>query len=270
MNILETICAHKRLEVAKQKEEMPMDYLSDFLDLTGHQPISFKEALQKSDSGIIAEFKRKSPSKGWINSGAVAKEVVKGYAEAGATAVSILTDMEFFGGRFFDFKKARKAVDNLPFLRKDFIVDEYQIYQSKVLGADVILLIAACLTKDEVRHFAQIAHDLKMEVLLEIHSEAELAYIQPDINVVGINNRDLKTFDTQIQHTIELAHKIPDGFVKISESGISSAETVVRLRKEGFKGFLMGEYFMKTDNPAETLRAFILSLRRKPQSQEKH
>ena len=261
MNLLEQICAHKRVEVAKQKEEMPFDYLNGFFELTGHQSISFKKSLQNSPTGIIAEFKRKSPSKGWIHPHAVAKEVVKGYADAGATAVSILTDTEFFGGRFFDFKKARKAVDTIPFLRKDFIVDEYQIYQSKVLGADVILLIAACLSQDEVRHFTQIAHDLNLEVLLEIHDESELDYIQPEIDVVGINNRNLKTFVTDIQRTIDLSHQIPNEYVKISESGLSQPETLIELRKAGFKGFLMGENFMKTDNPALALQQFIEKLK---------
>jgi indole-3-glycerol phosphate synthase len=260
LNICETICTYTRREVAQQKQEMPFDYLKDFLDLTGHQTISFKEALRHSKTGVIAEFKRKSPSKGWINLDAVAKEVVKGYAEAGAAAVSILTDTEFFGGRFFDFKKARKVVDTIPFLRKDFIVDEYQIYQSKVLGADVILLIAACLSKEETLRFTAVAHELGLEVLLEIHNEAELEYITPDIDVVGINNRDLKTFQTDIQRTIDLAGRIPERFVKISESGLSKPETVLQLRQAGFQGFLMGENFMKTGNPALALREFIAQL----------
>ncbi|MDR1683193.1 MAG: indole-3-glycerol phosphate synthase TrpC [Candidatus Symbiothrix sp.] len=260
MNILQQICARKRIEVEQQKQEMPFEYLKDYLNLTAHQTISFKSALCNSQTGIIAEFKRKSPSKGWINLDAVAKTVVKAYAEAGAAAVSILTDAEFFGGRFFDFKKARKVVDYIPFLRKDFIVDEYQIYQSKVLGADVILLIAACLTQDEVKRFTTIAHQLDLEVLLEIHNESELAYIQSDIDVVGINNRDLKTFQTDIQRTIDLANHIPSEYVKISESGLSKPETVLQLRQCGFQGFLMGENFMKTDHPALALKQFISAL----------
>jgi indole-3-glycerol phosphate synthase len=260
MNILEKICAYKRNEVEVQKKEMPLEYMKDFLELTGHQTISFKQALLDSPSGIIAEFKRKSPSKGWIHPNAVAKTVVQGYAKAGATAISILTDTEFFGGRFFDFKKARKAVDHIPFLRKDFIVDDYQIYQSKTLGADVILLIAACLTQEEVRRFTLVAHDLGLEVLLEIHDESELAYIHSDVDVVGINNRDLKTFSTNIQRTIDLSNKIPKDYVKISESGLSKPETVLELRRAGFSGFLMGENFMKTADPAASLREFILSL----------
>jgi indole-3-glycerol phosphate synthase len=257
MNILEKICDNKRLEVVRQKEEMPLAYLKDFLDVTGHQTVSFKKALANSTSGIIAEFKRRSPSKGWIHPDADVKTIVSGYEQAGATAISVLTDELFFGGSFRDFKKARKLITRIPLLRKDFIVDEYQLYQSKVLGADVILLIAACLTPEEVSRFAGIAHDLNLEVLLEIHNEAELAHIQSNIDVVGINNRDLKTFVTDIQHTIDLANKIPEAYVKISESGLSNPETVIQLRKAGFKGFLMGEIFMKTDNPAQTLKEYV-------------
>jgi indole-3-glycerol phosphate synthase len=257
MNILEKICNNKRLEVIRQKEEMPLAYLKDFLDITGHQTVSFKQALKNSDSGIIAEFKRRSPSKGWIHPDADVKTIVSGYEQSGATAISVLTDELFFGGSFRDFKKARKVITHIPLLRKDFMVDEYQIYQSKVLGADVILLIAACLTPEEVDRFAGIAHELNLEVLLEIHNEAELTYIQPAIDVVGINNRDLKTFVTDIQHTIDLANKIPEEYVKISESGLSNPETVIQLRKAGFKGFLMGEIFMKTENPAQALKEYV-------------
>ena len=260
MDILETICINKRLEVAHQKEALPLSHLENLLEEFFCSKISFRQSLLDSDSGIISEFKRKSPSKGWIHPDAEIESIVQGYENSGAAAISCLTDEKFFGGSFEDFKKAKKCIRKIPILRKDFIVDEYQIYQSKFMGADVILLIAACLTIDEVNRFTQIAHNLDMEVLLEIHSEAELVYIQPEIDVIGINNRDLKTFDTQIQHTIDLAHRIPEEFVKISESGISSVETVIQLRKEGFRGFLMGEYFMKTQNPPMALQEFISSL----------
>jgi indole-3-glycerol phosphate synthase len=268
MNVLETICAHKRQEVERQKQEMPFDYLKDFLDLTGHQTISFKQALQDAAPGIIAEFKRRSPSKGWIHPGADAPCITSGYEQAGAAAISILTDSEFFGGRFRDFKKSRQRITKIPLLRKDFIVDEYQVYQSKVLGADVILLIAACLTPDETCRFTESAHVLGLEVLLEIHNEAELAYIdygassgvQPD--VVGVNNRDLKTFATDIQHTIALANQIPAGYVKISESGLSRPETVLQLYDAGFQGFLIGETFMKTANPVQALQKFLTQIKR--------
>jgi indole-3-glycerol phosphate synthase len=257
MNILQQICDNKRLEVAQQKQDTPFERLQDFYHLTEHQTVSFKKALMDSPTGIIAEFKRKSPSKGWINPGAVAKETVKAYAEAGAAAVSILTDTAFFGGRFFDFKKARKAVEHLPFLRKDFIVDEYQVHQSKVLGADVILLIAACLTKEEVARFAAVAHELGMEVLLEIHNEHELDYLTEAVDVVGVNNRDLTRFVTDVELSLQLADKIPSGYVKISESGLSDPQTVSHLQQAGYRGFLIGENFMKTPAPGKALADFI-------------
>jgi indole-3-glycerol phosphate synthase len=258
--ILGQICENKRLEVARQKEAMPLSYMMNFLDVTDHQTISFKQALTNSHSGIIAEFKRRSPSKGWIHADADIKSIVVGYEQAGATAISILTDEKFFGGTFHDFHRARKRIKQIPLLRKDFIVDEYQVYQSKVMGADVILLIAACLTKEETFRFTEIAHELNMEVLLEIHNEEELAYIQPNVDVVGINNRDLKTFVTDIRHTIDLANRIPDSYVKISESGLSKPETVIQLRQAGFKGFLMGENFMKNEAPDVALEKFISEL----------
>jgi indole-3-glycerol phosphate synthase len=266
--ILSEICDNKRLEVARQKEAVPLPYLKNLLSFQRREKISFRQALLQSDSGIIAEFKRRSPSKGWIHPDADVESIVSSYEAFGAAAISCLTDESFFGGSFSDFKKARAVVSRIPLLRKDFIVDEYQIYQSKVMGADVILLIAACLTQEETVRFTGIAHELDLEVLLEIHSEEELAYIdatgcatiQPD--VVGINNRDLKTFVTDIRHTIELAHRIPDEYVKISESGLSDPATVIDLRKEGFKGFLMGENFMKTSDPGEALQKFIQMERR--------
>jgi indole-3-glycerol phosphate synthase len=262
MDVLKEITETKRAEVAKQKRETPFAYLQRFYCLTGHQTLSFKQALLDSPTGIIAEFKRKSPSKGWLSPDAVAKETVKSYAEAGATAVSVLTDREFFGGGFFDFKKARKAVDGIPFLRKDFIVDEYQVHQSKVLGADVILLIAACLTKKEVARFAAVAHELELEVLLEVHGERELDYLTEDVDVVGVNNRDLKRFVTDIGVSLQLAERIPPEWVKISESGLSNVQDVNRLRQAGYRGFLMGEHFMKTPNPGKALVDFMEGIER--------
>jgi indole-3-glycerol phosphate synthase len=256
-NVLEIICANKRLEVARQKEAVTIPFLEYMLSFRKKEKISFRQSLADSRSGIIAEFKRRSPSKGWIYPDADVTRIVRAYEAAGAAAVSCLTDEKFFGGSFEDFRKARGVISRIPLLRKDFIVDEYQIYQSKVMGADVILLIAACLTQEETVRFTEIAHELDMEVLLEIHSEEELAYIQPNIDVVGINNRNLKTFATNIRHTIELANQIPDAFLKISESGLSDPQTVIDLRKQGFKGFLMGENFMKTAQPGETLCEFI-------------
>jgi indole-3-glycerol phosphate synthase len=263
MNILETICARKRLEVARQKEIIPLSQLENYLDFQNQEKRSFKQSLTDSSWGIIPEFKRRSPSKGWIHRDADVEKTVRGYCESGASAVSVLTDEPFFGGDFSDFKKARNIL-KIPLLRKDFIVDEYQIFQSARMGADVILLIAACLTPEEALRFSTTAHELGMETLLEIHREKELEYIQPMIDAVGINNRNLKTFVTDIRHTIRLAHRIPEEYVKISESGISDIQTVIHLRNEGFKGFLMGENFMKTENPAQTFRAFMADLESPP------
>jgi indole-3-glycerol phosphate synthase len=267
MNILETICDNKRMEVLRQKEVIPLSYLEKMLSFQCPKKISFRQSLLQSETGIIAEFKRRSPSKGWIYRDADVETVAGGYEAAGAAAVSCLTDERFFGGDFSDFRKARAVLRHTPLLRKDFMVDEYQIYQSKVMGADVILLIAACLSREETFRFTEIAHSLDLEVLLEIHSEEELAHIHPAVDVVGINNRNLKTFATDIRHTIELAHQIPDKYVKISESGLSDPETVVRLRQEGFKGFLMGENFMKTKEPGKALETFISYLSPNPSPQ---
>ncbi|MCL1911352.1 MAG: indole-3-glycerol phosphate synthase TrpC [Leptospirales bacterium] len=260
MHILDTICRSKRLEIAGQKKEVLISGLKDSLSLKPRKKVSFKQALAVSESGIIAEFKRKSPSKGWIHQDADVTLVVRSYEEAGAAAISCLTDEPFFGGSFTDFEKARKAIGHVPLLRKDFILDEYQLYQSKLMGADVVLLIAACLTVDEIFRFTAIAHELDMEVLLEIHEESELSSICPDADVIGINNRNLKTFNTDIRHTIDLASRVPKQFLKISESGLSQPETVIQLRQAGFRGFLMGENFMKTNDPGKSLREFIQKL----------
>jgi indole-3-glycerol phosphate synthase len=260
-SILSSICANKRLEVSRQKEAVPRSSLENSLSAARPEKVSLRQVLLASDTGIIAEFKRRSPSKGWIHANADAEKTVSGYRAAGATAISCLTDEPFFGGSFSDFKRARAACGNLPLLRKDFIIDEYQLYQSKAMGADAILLIAACLSREETFRFTDIAHALDMEVLLEIHAGEELAHIQPGVDVVGINNRNLKTFATDVRHTIALAHKIPTACVKISESGLANPATVVQLRCEGFRGFLMGEHFMKTAEPEKALADFITQLK---------
>jgi len=260
MNILEKICHSKRHEIACQKEMLPLSQLKKDLSAHSRKKASFKQALVRSESGIIAEFKRKSPSKGWINQEADVTRIVQSFEAAGATAISCLTDELFFGGSFADFKKAREAINQIPLLRKDFILNEYQLYQSKAMGADVVLLIAACLPAEKIAHFTAIAHELDMEVLIEIHEESELSSICPDADVIGINNRNLNTFVTDIRHSLDLASRIPDWFIKISESGLSCPETVIQLRQAGFKGFLMGENFMKTSNPGEMLREFIRKL----------
>jgi len=256
MNILETICQSKQIEIERQKEAIPLSEMIDLSDYQFRKKNSFRQALLESPSGIIAEFKRKSPSKGWIHPEADVTQIVRSYEVAGATAISCLTDEPFFGGSIADFRKAREIV-NIPLLRKDFILDEYQLYQSKAIGADVVLLIVACLTKEAIARFTALAHDLDMEVLIEIHEESELSSIPPDADVVGINNRNLKTFITGIQYSLDLINRIPDNYIKISESGLSSPETVNQLRQAGFRGFLMGENFMKAGEPGEALREFI-------------
>ena len=260
MNILNTICHSKRLEIARQKEAIPLSDMKSILSFQFRDKVSFKQALASSDSGIIAEFKRKSPSKGWIHPEADVTCIMQSYEAAGAAAVSCLTDEPFFGGSFADFRKAREAIDRIPLLRKDFILDEYQLYQSKAIGADVVLLIAACLKAEEIARFTSIAHDLDMEVLVEIHEESELSSISPDADVIGVNNRNLKTFVTDIRYSLDLANRIPNRFLKISESGLSRPETVMQLRQAGFSGFLMGENFMKTTDPGRALKEFIREL----------
>ena len=257
-DILSEIIANKRFEVDLQKQSISLEQLQNSLETTVKQR-SLKEALKSSSSGIIAEFKRRSPSKGWINRKAQAEDIVTGYANAGASAVSILTDEKFFGGNLKDIKDARPLID-IPILRKDFIVDEYQLYQAKIIGADAVLLIAAALKKDYLHALAAKAHELGLEVLLEIHSVEELKYINANMDVIGINNRNLGTFFTDVENSFRLAEQLPSDAVLVSESGISDPATVKRLQKAGFKGFLIGENFMKTDNPELALKSFIEDL----------
>jgi indole-3-glycerol phosphate synthase len=256
MNILETIVAQKRLEVTIQKGTGLLASMKEQL----HDKLSLKETLIQSPTGIIAEFKRKSPSKGWIFPDADAMKIPAGYAKAGATALSILTDESFFGGSITDLQQARSLV-KIPVLRKDFIIDSYQIQLAKAAGADVILLIAAALSIDACKLLAKEAYSLGLEVLLEIHEEAELEYIHPNVDIVGINNRNLKTFVTDIETSFRLGEQISDSYVKISESGISNPRTVKELRAAGFRGFLMGEAFMKEKEPDKALAQFIASLK---------
>ena len=257
-DILSEIIANKRFEVDLQKQSISLEQLQNSLETTVKQR-SLKEALKSSSSGIIAEFKRRSPSKGWINRKAQAEDIVPGYVNAGASAVSILTDEKFFGGNLKDIKDARPLID-IPILRKDFIVDEYQLYQAKIIGADAVLLIAAALKKEELHALAAKAHELGLEVLLEIHSVEELKYINANMDVIGINNRNLGTFFTDVENSFRLAEQLPSDAVLVSESGISDPATVKRLQKAGFKGFLIGENFMKTDNPELALKSFIEDL----------
>ena len=259
-DILEEIVANKRIEVERQKEQVSPSLLYNNVEkiiADGNSlQISMKTILANSASGIIAEFKRKSPSKGWIKEEGKPEIIPASYSENGASAVSILTDEKYFGGNMRFVRIARPNV-KCPILRKDFIVDEYQIFQAKAIGADAVLLIAADLTKDECKAFAKTAHELGLETLLEVHSEPELEYVGENIDMVGVNNRNLGTFHTDVQNSYRLASLLPKDYVLVSESGISNPQTVRELREAGFRGFLIGETFMKTPDPGASLKAFI-------------
>ena len=240
-DILEEIVAHKRVEVARIYAPKP----------------SLREALLNSDTGIIAEFKRRSPSKGWIKQEGRAGEIPLSYQDNGAAALSILTDEKYFGGCDAFITTARESGVTIPVLYKNFVIDEAQIYAASLCGASAVLLIAACLTKDECRRLIRKAHELGMEVLLEMHSESELEYVETEPDLCGINNRNLGSFVTDVETSFRLAEKLPKDAVKVSESGISDPKTVMALRQAGYRGFLIGENFMKTPNPGAALKEFI-------------
>ena len=261
MNILDTIIAEKRKEVRERKQLYPVKLLERSLFYDGRS-VSLKDYIMRDDlSGIIAEFKRRSPSKGLINEYADIEKVSVGYMQAGASALSVLTDEKFFGGLSADLTIARKF-NFCPVLRKDFIIDEYQIIEAKSIGADAILLIASVLTKEEVRSFAATARSLGLEVLLEIHTRPELDLLGQNIDVAGINNRNLADFSVDLDNSIRLANLIPDSFIKIAESGISTPADIIRLKEEGFNGFLIGELFMRSSRPEQACREFISEVRR--------
>jgi indole-3-glycerol phosphate synthase len=256
MTILDTIIARKKFEVVKAKREKSVKTLESSSHFNAPK-ISLKDfILHKDRSGIIAEFKRKSPSKGIINDTALVTDVTKGYDNAGASALSVLTDTHFFGGENVDVITARKTT-NIPILRKDFTIDEYQIIEAKSIGANAILLIASVLTKAEIKTFTALAHSIGLEVLLEIHIENELEKYNPDINLVGINNRNLNTFEVDFENAIRLAKALPEQTIKIAESGISDYKNIDYLKAHGFDGFLFGENFMKTENPGIACKTFI-------------
>lgn len=260
MNILDQIIARKKEEVAVQKElvgesilkQMPF-FKAPILSMASYLTIPGK-------TGIIAEFKRKSPSKGIINDTASVEAVTASYAAHGASGLSVLTDHHFFGGTLQDLTAA--TVHETPVLRKDFMVNPYQIIEAKAYGAEVILLIAACLTPNEVKHLASVAKDTGLEVLLEIHTKSELDHVCDHIDMVGINNRNLKTFEVDLAHSIALAKMLPAHLPKIAESGISNVSTIIELKKEGFDGFLIGENFMKTSDPAAAFAVFVADLKK--------
>ena len=256
MNILEKIVAQKRIEVAERKALIPIALLEKSIYFNS-PTVSLKSYLLREDkSGIIAEFKRKSPSKGNINKYAKVDEVTLGYMQSGASALSVLTDEQFFGGSDNDLKKARK-LNYCPILRKDFIIDEYQIIEARSIGADAILLIASVLSKEEIIRFSNLAKKLSLEVLLEVHNEKELDKIPNEEVLVGVNNRNLETFEVSLQNSIDLFPKLPNSVVKVAESGIKTPEDIALLKSFGYNGFLIGEQFMKTPNPSSACRVFI-------------
>ncbi|MGZ3865420.1 MAG: indole-3-glycerol phosphate synthase TrpC [Bacteroidia bacterium] len=256
MDVLQNIVEQKKKEVENRKSLFPVKLLEQSIYFNS-TPVSMKKYLLRDDlSGIIAEFKRKSPSKGFINKYADVEKTTIGYMQAGASALSVLTDTEFFGGKSADLTIARKF-NFCPILRKDFVIDEYQIIEAKSIGADVILLIAAILDKEQITTYTKLAHSLGMEVLLEIHSEEELEKVTPEIDMVGINNRNLKTMEISLQTSYGLFSKLPSESVKISESGIQTPKQLIELKEAGFNGFLMGEYFMKHSRPEEICKNFI-------------
>lgn len=255
MNILDTIVERKKAEIAERKQQKSLDVIKAD-DYYSRKTISLVEGLSKPNaSGIIAEFKRKSPSKGIINDRVDPVEVTKAYQDAGASAVSILTDAYFFGGNDQDLLRARQALD-IPILRKEFIIDEYQVHEAKALGADLILLIAACLSKEEVVRFSTLARSLGLEVLLELHDEDELDHVCETIDLVGINNRSLKTFDVNIARSLRMAGQLPKDKLKVAESGIDDPAQVKLFKENGYSAFLIGENFMKTNDPGMALNEF--------------
>jgi indole-3-glycerol phosphate synthase len=256
MNILDNIIATKQIEVEQKKKLVPIEDLETFPHFHSTCNSLVSQLLNETSTGIIAEFKRKSPSKGVINDTVQIGPVVEAYDTHGATGISILTDENYFGGANDDIIYARNIV-RVPILRKDFIIDEYQIVEAKAIGASVILLIAACLTPKRVKELAFFAKRLSLEVLLEIHNEDELKHISNEVDIVGVNNRDLKTFTVDINRSLELSDLIPTEKIRISESGISNVNSIVTLRQAGFKGFLIGENFMKEPDPAIAFADFV-------------
>ena len=244
-DILQEIIAHKHEE----------------LEQLCSKKASLREALLQSDTGIIAEFKRRSPSKGWIKEDGCADIIPLSYQQNGAAALSILTDEQYFGGSDDFIRQARQSGVTLPILYKNFVIDEAQLYAAALCGASAVLLIAACLSKEECKRLLAKAHELGLEVLLEMHSESELEYAELEPDICGINNRNLGSFVTDVQNSFRLAELLPIDAVKVSESGISNPDTVKALRQAGFRGFLIGENFMKTADPGAALKDFVVKLR---------
>jgi indole-3-glycerol phosphate synthase len=264
MDILKTIVQQKKAEVKERASAKAAAELEKSVFFS-RNTLSLADSLRGGDrTGIIAEYKRRSPSKGVINEGSGVEEVTLAYTAHGASGLSVLTDERFFGAVAGDLQRAR--INEIPLLRKDFIIDEFQVLESRAMGADVVLLIAACLSPLRVRQLASLARQLGMEVLLEIHDEAELGHVCDDTHLVGVNNRDLRTFEVDINRSIALGSQVPPGKVMVAESGIRDPETVNLLQQFGFKGFLVGEQFMKSKDPGEAFRQFAGKLKSEKQN----
>lgn len=258
MNILQQIVAHKRKEVEQRKKEVNVKKL-ETQRFFPRKTFSLKQFIADAGrTGIIAEYKRKSPSKGIINDRDSVEYVTRMYAGFGASGISVLTDYNFFGGSLDDLVAARD--NEVPLLRKDFLIEEYQVVEAKAFGADVILLIAACLSPDEVKQLATTAKKLGLEVLLEVHDESELGHVCSEVDLIGVNNRNLKNFEVDLDHSVRMAEKIGNDFIKIAESGINDVSNIRYLKQHGFKGFLIGEYFMKQEDPGKAFKEFTYSL----------
>ena len=255
-DVLSEIIAHKKIEVENQKKLLSIKEIENRINENSYEPRSLKDALLESPHGIIAEFKRRSPSKSWINQAADSAIIPLDYEKNGAAALSILTNETYFGGTMSDLEKALSQT-SIPVLRKEFIVDEYQILEAKMYGAHAILLIAAALTIHECKQFTHTAQNIGLEVLLELHDDSELEHISSLNNMIGINNRNLGSFETTVEKSFKMIDKFPKEAVLISESGISDPRTLYELRQAGYRGFLIGENFMKTDNPGKSLKQFI-------------
>lgn len=257
-DILQEIVAHKRQELERIKTETPERLLHAEVErMLGGRVASLREAVSQSATGIIAEFKRRSPSKGWIKQEGKASRIPLSYQQQGAAAVSILTDSHYFGGCDTFVTEAREAGVTIPILYKNFVVDEYQLFQARRCGASAVLLIAACLSKQECRQLLRMAHELQLEVLLEMHGEQEAEYADWEPDLCGVNNRNLGSFVTSIDNSFRMASLLPAGAVKVSESGISRPDVIRELQIAGFQGFLIGETFMREDDPGEALGSFI-------------
>ncbi|WP_185869800.1 indole-3-glycerol phosphate synthase TrpC [Blattabacterium cuenoti] len=260
MNILERIISIKKKEIEKNKKIYPIKKLEKSI-FFNRKTFSLSKNIKNSNTGIISEFKLRSPSKGIINNKVLVEKIVKDYELAGSSGISILTDQYFFSGKKEYLKKSRDIV-SIPILRKDFIINEYQIIESKSIGSDAILLIAGILSKKEIKSFSKLAKSIDLEVILEIHNEIEIDKITNNLDIIGINNRDLINFIVDKNICLKLSSKIPDGYIKIAESGINDINFILKLKKKGFKGFLIGESFMKEKNPGKFCNNFIKNLKK--------